>query len=44
MKKLGLLGTIFTMTGDLSPVPCLDTMKIHIQHLIDWIVDFEVNI
>ncbi|MBQ8230925.1 MAG: aspartate/glutamate racemase family protein [Lachnospiraceae bacterium] len=56
-KKIGLLGTIFTMTGEflkipfynsgitivvptdeVSPVPCLDTMKIHIETLIDRIV------
>ena len=24
---------------EVSPVPCLDTLKIHIQHLIDWIVE-----
>ena len=85
-RKLGLLGTIFTMTDDFfkkpfyssdieifipttdemeyinckisselelgiveeetlenfqkSPVPCLDTMKIHIRRLIDWIVEY----
>ena len=27
------------LNDEVSPVPCLDTMKIHIQHLIDWIVE-----
>lgn len=44
LTRLGLLDTRFTMEADFfkapfraSPVPCLDTMQIHIRALIDAI-------
>ena len=27
------------LNDEVFPIPCLDTTKIHIQHLIDFIVD-----
>ncbi|MBD5530864.1 MAG: amino acid racemase [Lachnospiraceae bacterium] len=36
---LGCTELPLLLSDEVSPVPCLDTMKIHIQHLIDWIVE-----
>lgn len=36
---LGCTELPLLLNDEVSPVPCLDTMKIHIQHLIDWIVE-----
>ena len=36
---LGCTELPLLLDDEISPVPCLDTMKIHIQHLIDWIVE-----
>ena len=35
---LGCTELPLLLNDEVSPVPCLDTMKIHIQCLIDWIV------
>ena len=35
---LGCTELPLLLNDEVSPVPCLDTMKIHTQHLIDWIV------
>ena len=36
---LGCTELPLLLNDEVSPVPCLDTMKIHIQHLVDWIVE-----
>ena len=36
---LGCTELPLLLNDEVSPVPCLDTMKIHIQHLIDWIIE-----
>ena len=36
---LGCTELPLLLNDEVSPVPCLDTMKIHIQHLIDLIVE-----
>lgn len=36
---LGCTELPLILNDEVSPVPCLDTMKIHIQRLIDWIVE-----
>lgn len=36
---LGCTELPLLLNDEVIPVPCLDTMKIHIQHLIDWIVE-----
>lgn len=36
---LGCTELPLLLSDEVSPVPCLDTMKIHIQHLIDLIVE-----
>lgn len=36
---LGCTELPLLLNDNVSPVPCLDTMKIHIQRLIDWIVE-----
>ena len=36
---LGCTELPLILSDEVSPVPCLDTMKIHIQRLIDWIVE-----
>ncbi|MDE7424643.1 MAG: amino acid racemase [Lachnospiraceae bacterium] len=36
---LGCTELPLLLNDKVSPVPCLDTMKIHIQRLIDWIVE-----
>lgn len=36
---LGCTELPLLLTDEVSPVPCLDTMKIHIRHLIDRIVE-----
>lgn len=36
---LGCTELPLLLNDEVSPIPCLDTMKIHIQHLIDLIVE-----
>ena len=36
---LGCTELPLLLNDEVSPVQCLDTMKIHIQHLIDWIIE-----
>lgn len=36
---LGCTELPLLLNDEVSPVPCLDTMKIYIQRLIDWIVE-----
>ena len=36
---LGCTELPLLLNDEVSPVPCLDTMKIHIQRLIDLIVE-----
>ena len=37
---LGCTELPLLLNDEVSPVPCLDTMKIHVRHIIDWIVGF----
>lgn len=41
MKKLGLIGGMGpeSLNDEVSPVPCLDTMQIHIQEILKTILD-----